>query len=89
MKLKDFKKQLDKLTPEQLNQDLLYNSEDLSISGVVTKLVKAKQNLYSDGEDDPSRLLTKKQLIEELGLESEEVNDYSIEIEKGQFYIDF
>lgn len=89
MKLKELKKILNRLSNQELEQELLYNSEELSISGVVSEVVKAKTNLYSDGEDDPSRLLTKNQLIEELGLEPDEIEDYSIEIPKGSYYISF
>ena len=45
MKLKDLKKWVNSLTNEQLEQDLLYNSEEYSISGKVHKIEKAKQDL--------------------------------------------
>jgi hypothetical protein len=51
---------------EQLEQDLLYNSEEYSLSGVVNKIEKAKNNLYYTGEDDPAQLYTKKQLKEDI-----------------------
>lgn len=87
MKLKDFKKILDKLTPEQLEKDLIYDSEEFCISGTVKSLKRAKSNLYYTGEDDPARLYTKKELIEE-GFEKEDIEGFDIEIKKGDFFIE-
>ena len=42
MKLKDIKKILDKLTPEQLEQELKYNSDENGISGRVASFKKAR-----------------------------------------------
>lgn len=86
MKLKKLKKILDKLTPEQLEKDLSYNSEDLSISGQVKGLKKASADLYFTGEDDPSQLYTKNQLLEN-GHDKEEIESFDIEIRKGDFFI--
>ncbi len=86
MKLKDFKKWVNSLTDEQLEQNLLYNSDEYSISGKVNKIEKAKSNLYYTGEDDPAELYTLKQLKEE-GYDKEEIEDFEIEIPKGSFYI--
>ena len=86
MKLKDFKKWLNSLTDEQLEQPLLYNSEEYSISGEVKKIEKAKANLYCTGEDDPSQLYTLKQLKDE-GYEKEDIEGFEIEIPKGTFFI--
>lgn len=87
MKLKDFKKWVNSLTDEQLEQYLLYNSEEYSISGKVLKIKKAKQNLYYTGDDDPAELYTKKQLLEE-GWDKGDIEDLEIEIPKGAFYIE-
>lgn len=87
MKLKDFKKWVNSLTDEQLEQYLLYNSEEYSISGKVLKIKKAKQNLYYTGDDDPAELYTKKQLLEE-GWDKDDIEDLEIEIPKGAFYIE-
>lgn len=84
MKLLQIKKFLDSLTPEQLTQDLLYKSDDHSISGVVTGIRKSKSNLYWDGECDPSRLMT----INEIKKEGLDIGDFEIEIKKGDIYID-
>ncbi len=86
MKLKDLKKWVNSLTDEQLEQDLLYNSEEYSISGTVNKIEKAKQNLYWTGDDDPSELYTLKQLKDE-GYDKEDIEGFEIEIPKGSFYI--
>ena len=86
MKLKDFKKWVNSLNEEQLDQYLLYNSEEYSISGKVLKIEKAKQNLYYTGEDDPATLYTLKQL-KEWGYDKEDIKGFEIEIPKGSFYI--
>ncbi len=86
MKLKDLKKWVNRLTDEQLEQDLLYNSEEYSISGKVNKIEKASQDLYYTGEDDPAPLYTLKQLKDD-GWEKEDIEGFDIEIPKGSFYI--
>lgn len=86
MKLKDLKDWVNKLTNEQLEQHLLYNSEEYSISGKVHKIEKAKTNLYYTGEDDPAKLYTLKQLKDD-GYEKEDIEGFEIEIPKGSFYI--
>lgn len=88
MKIRDLKKWVNELNEKQLDQELLYNSDDLSISGVVASIEKATENLYFNGEDDPSPLYTKKQL-REMGVDSEEIAEQEIEIAKGDFYIKF
>jgi hypothetical protein len=87
MKLRDFKKVLDKLSKEELNQELIYNSTEYSISGVVNKIRKASTNYYYTGEDDPSELYTKKQLIDD-GYTSEDIKELEIEIPKGSYYLE-
>lgn len=86
MKLKDLKKWVNTLTNEQLEQHLLYNSDEYSISGKVNKIEKSKTDLYYTGEDDPAQLYTKKQLKEE-GYDKEDIEGFDIEIPKGSFYI--
>lgn len=87
MKLKDFKKILDKLTPEQLEKELIYNSEEFSISGVVKSLKKAKSDLYYTCQDDPAKLYTKNQLFEN-GFDKEDIERFDIEVKKGDFFIE-
>ena len=87
MKLKNLKEFLERLTPEQLEQELCYMSNEYGLSGIVNKINKAKFNLYWNGEDDPSELYTRKQLLEE-GYDKEEIDEMDIEIHKGDFYIE-
>lgn len=86
MKLKDLKKWVNKLSEEQLEQPLLYYSEEYSISGNVLEIPKAKQNLYYTGEDDPAQLYTKEQLKDD-GWDIEDIKCFDIAIPKGIFYI--
>lgn len=87
MKLKDLKKILNKMTPEQLEQEMIYNSDDMCISGVC-KAVKAKATLYNTHENDPARLYTKAQLLEN-GMDLEEISECDVEIKKGELIIAF
>lgn len=87
MKLQDFKTWINSLSEKELDQELMYNSEEYSISGVVDKIEKAEENLYYAGEDDPSPLYTKKQLKTEMGMDSEEIAECEIEIPKGAYFI--
>jgi hypothetical protein len=88
MKLQQIKTWVNSLSEKELQQELLYNSNEYSISGVVAQITKAKENLYYTGEDDPAPLYTKKQLKTECGMDSEEIADLDIEIPKGSYYID-
>lgn len=88
MKLKDLKKQLDKLSEEQLEQEFFYNSQEYSVSGVVQKITRTKANLYNTYEDDPATLYTLKELKEQ-GLDKEEIESCDIEIPKGAFVLEF
>lgn len=87
LKLKDFKKALDAMTNEQLEQSMLYNSDDKYLSGQVLSFGRAKANLYYTGEDDPAELYTMKQLKEQY--DKEEIESFNIEIPKGSFVIKF
>ena len=86
-KLKDLKKALDKMTKEELNQPILYVSDDLCLSGTVTGIGKAKATLYNTFEDDPAELYTMKQLKENY--DKEEIESFAIEINRGDFVIKF
>lgn len=85
--LNDLKKLINSLSKEQLQQPLLYMSKEYSISGVVLNVEKAKENLYYTGEDDPSKLYTKKQLLEDY--DKEDIEEMDIEIPKGSIVITF
>ncbi len=83
MKAKQLKKLLDKLTPEQLEQPILYLSDEYSISGQVPQIKKARQDFYFNGEDDPSKLLTKKEIVA-MG---EDPSEFQLEIPKGAIVV--
>lgn len=88
MTLRQLKKMVNSLSDEDLNSELMYNSDRLCISGKVEKVIKAKADLYYNGEDDPAELYTKSQLKAQ-GCENEEIKLMSIEVKKGSFYILF
>ena len=88
IKLKDLKKALDKMTKEELNQQIVYVSDDLCLSGTVTGIGKAKATLYNTFDDDPAELYTMKQL-KENGYDKEDIEGFAIEINKGDFVIKF
>ncbi|MEO6682171.1 MAG: hypothetical protein ABIN48_05040 [Ginsengibacter sp.] len=87
LKLKDLKKALDKMSKEQLEQNMVYSSDNYSLSGTVTGIGRAKATLYYTGEDDPSELYTMKQLKEDY--DKEEIEGFTVEIKKGDFVIKF
>lgn len=87
MTLLELKTWVNSLSESDLKKELLYNSEEYSISGVVGEIKKASENLYWLGDDDPSPLYTKKQLRDEHGMDSEEIAECEIEIPKGGYYI--
>lgn len=88
MKLKELKKILDKMTPAELNQELLYNSKTHLISGAVLKVSKVKNDLLWDGSDDPSTLLTRSGW-KKYGMDKEEIDEMDVEIPKGSIIIEF
>ena len=88
MKLKKLKQLLDKMTPKELEQELVYHSNDLCISGVVKKVKKQPFDLLYDGSDDPAVLRSRNGWLEE-GMDAEEVDEMDVEIRKGQWIIEF
>lgn len=86
MKFKDLRKILNKLTEEQLDQELIAISDDKTQS-CCASLKRAKTHLIYDGNDDPSELSSKKELIDE-GYSKEEIEGMEIVIKKGEFYIE-
>lgn len=86
-KLKNLRNALNKMSKQQLDQNILYNSESLSISGVVSGFGKSKTTLYYTGEDDPAQLYTMKQLKERY--DKDEIEGFDIEINRGDFIIKF
>ena len=75
------------MTKEELNQPILYVSDNLCLSGTVTGIGKAKATLYNTFEDDPAELYTMKQLKENY--DKEEIESFAIEINRGDFVIKF
>jgi len=86
-KLKDLKKALDKMTKEELNQPILYVSDNLCLSGTITGIGKARATLYNTFEDDPAELYTMAQLKENY--DKEEIESFAIEINRGDFVMKF
>jgi len=86
MKLRKLKSILDKMSKEQLNQDLIVLACDKTLSGhgVVRK---SKGNLIWNGDDDPCELMTKAALIEE-GYDPIEIKDMETMVKKGEIYIE-
>ncbi len=91
MQLKDLKKWVNSLEDKELEMQIMYVSEEFSVSGFIGKIKKAKENLYCTHEDDPSPLQTKKEVIEECMLEEGEFEELydSPEVPEGQYYIEF
>ncbi len=88
VKLKDLKKHLDKMSKEELNQPILFNSEQYHMSGLIIGFGKARATLYNTYEDDPSDLYTKKQL-KDNGYDKEEIEKMDIDINRGDFVMKF
>lgn len=86
MKLKDLKLWLNKLSEEELEKELLYNSMDYGISGPVTEINKTDDNLYYVG-DEPVLLHTKDEL-KQRGYSEKQISGLDIEIPQGSYYIE-
>lgn len=77
MKMRDLKKVLDNLTEEQLDGRLIAKSTYWD--GVVYQIKPSETNLYLEGDDDPSELITEEEMkvrIVDEGADS--YNDYVI-----------
>jgi len=85
MKLKQLKAQLDKMSKEQLNQDLIVVANDKQLSGYgIAK--KSKCDYLYDGSDDPAPLLTRVELKESY--DKEEIEGMEVTLKRGEFYIE-
>ena len=84
MKLKELKLWLDKLSDEELEKELLYNSMDYGISGTVSEINKSDDNLYYVG-DEPVLLHTTDEL-KQRGYSDNQISDLDAEIPKGCYY---
>lgn len=85
MKLKDLKKMLDKMSKEQLDQDLIVIACERTQSGY-GEARKAKAALYYNGEDDPSSLYTMSELKDMY--EPDEIAGMEVVVKRGEFYIE-
>jgi hypothetical protein len=86
MKLKDVKKKLDKMSKEQLNQQLIVVASNKTLSGVGDAKI-ARTNLLWNGDDDPSELRTKAELLDE-GYDKKDISEMEIEVKRGDLYIE-
>lgn len=86
MNWKQIKEKVSKMTKDELEQDVIFSSEEYSISGVVKNICKASFDLLYDGEDHPSKLISASE-AKRNGMDAEEIEMLSVEIPKGTFYI--
>jgi hypothetical protein len=86
MKLKDLKKKLDKMSKEQLNQDLIVVACNKTLSGLGDAKT-SNSHLIWTGDDDPCELRTKTELVGE-GYDKEEIAEMEVMVERGGFYIE-
>jgi len=86
MKLKELKTWLNKLSDEELEKDLLYNSLDYGISGNVTEVNHTDEDLYYVG-DEPILLHTREELLKR-GFTEKQIAELDIEIPEGCYYIE-
>lgn len=86
MKLKELKKKLDTLSKEQLNKDFIVIANGRTLSGLGVGRI-SNETLYNTGDDDPCVLVNKTSLIED-GLELDEIDEFDIVINRGDFYIE-
>lgn len=86
MKLKELKLWLNKLSDEELEKELHYNSMDYGISGAVTEIDKTDDNLYYIG-DEPVVLHTKEEL-KQRGYSDKEISGLEIQVPQGCYYIE-
>lgn len=88
MKAKELLKKLQKLSKKELEQEVIYRSDEYSLTGVIQKAGKSRATYYTTGEDDPAPIYTKRQLIEDEGYERSEIGELDVEIPKGAFVIE-
>lgn len=86
MKLKELKKIINSLSAEELEQDLVAISDDLTQS-CVADFKKAKTNLIYSGDDDPCELQSTSQL-REAGYTNDCIAGMELIVRKGQYFID-
>lgn len=83
MTVRELKELLSNVPEELLDQSIGYHFPDMSCSGFIEGFELAKEDMYYDGEDDPSELKTKDELLK-LGYDENEIYaNFMIEIHKG------
>lgn len=85
MKLSVLKNILDRMSENELSQDLMVVAQNKTLSGHGLA-VKSKVNLIYSGDDDPCELKTELELIDE-GFDNEEINKMKAVVKTGGFYI--
>jgi hypothetical protein len=86
MKLRDLKTWIDKLSEEELEKELLYNSMDYGISGPLGEITHSDDNLYYVG-DEPVLLHTTEEL-KQRGFTDKQIAELDIEIPQGCYYVE-
>lgn len=86
MKLKELQLWLNKLSDEELEKELLYNSMDYGISGPVNEINKNEDNLYYVG-DDPVLLHTSEEL-KQRGYSEKQISALEIQVPNGCYYFE-
>lgn len=83
MTVRELKEILDNIPEEALDKDIRFVHSDMSGSGFIEEFELAKEDLYYYGEEDPSDLMTKEDLLM-WGHEEEQIeSEWIIEIHKG------
>ena len=85
MKLKQLKKMLDKLSKEELENDLIVLANDRYLSGV-GEAKKSREKLFYDGSDDPCQLKNLSKMKEEY--DNEEIEGMEVVLNRGDFFIE-
>lgn len=86
MKLRDFKNWINKLSEDELDKDLMYNSIDYGISGNVNEIMRSDNDLYYVG-DEPVLLHTRDELLKR-GFTDAQIAQFEVEIPEGCYYIE-
>lgn len=86
MKLRDLKNKLNKLSKEQLNEQLIVIASNRTLSGFGKARV-SNANLIYTGDDDPCELVTKQSLVDD-GYEKDDIQGMEVVVKKGQFYVE-
>lgn len=86
MKWKQLKSKISRMSKDELNGDVIFNSKEYGLSGEVHNIRKASFDLLWDGEDDPSKLISAAE-AKRNGLDPDEIESLTVEIPKGSYYI--